>query len=459
MLKHPIPGTQNTLFVSKDGNFYKINGEECDLPIKDGKVEIKMHGEVRHVDKTWLTQLAVFGINDPRAFENVTFVETPTNNRWYPWQVIFKRPVVYGNGFRIVPGFETVAVNKYGKTLNVQTGEAYAVVNPEKDYSRITAYDPRAMRHRSLVLHRLVALAWVHNPAPNALFVVNHLDGNKHNPVWSNLEWTTHKQNLQHAVYTGLRPEAIQARARDIHSGEVHVFPSTAALAKFLGMANKQERMFKAARANKVYAGKYEVRIGNDDRPWVYTEAAKNVGSSRYVFIVKEGQNELRFNGSRSIIKHYKLWNLPTMSAREVKKVMRERFPEFEVKVIDQYPSREIQVMDLSTGKIVTYPRVTDAAEATGVPKGRVVEACRLGGKYDTRGYRFRYATAKSWDELAINPYLPRRIEVTDKLTSERNIYYSLRKVSDALSMGRNAVVRHIEKPKESDAYLMRYAS
>jgi len=50
--------------------------------------------------------------------------------------------------------------------------------------------------------HRLVAYYYIHNP--DALPVVNHLDGNKLNNSVDNLEWTTHSGNVQHAHATGL---------------------------------------------------------------------------------------------------------------------------------------------------------------------------------------------------------------------------------------------------------------
>ena len=64
---------------------------------------------------------------------------------------------------------------------------------------------------RSVAIHRLVAQHFV--PKPKDLvdkglneesLEVNHIDGNKLNNRWDNLEWTTRKGNMAHASSTGL---------------------------------------------------------------------------------------------------------------------------------------------------------------------------------------------------------------------------------------------------------------
>ena len=51
-------------------------------------------------------------------------------------------------------------------------------------------------------VHRLVATMFIENK--DNKHIVNHLDGNKSNNYWLNLEWCTNSENSLHAFKTGL---------------------------------------------------------------------------------------------------------------------------------------------------------------------------------------------------------------------------------------------------------------
>ncbi len=67
---------------------------------------------------------------------------------------------------------------------------------------------------KSKFVHRLVAESFISN-VDNAL-EVNHIDGNKHNNCVDNLEWVTHKYNIQHSFATGLHQKPLAQHMRDI---------------------------------------------------------------------------------------------------------------------------------------------------------------------------------------------------------------------------------------------------
>lgn len=67
---------------------------------------------------------------------------------------------------------------------------------------------------KHISVHRLVAEHFIEN-CDNKL-TVNHKDGNKQNNCVSNLEWSTHAEQMDHAISTGL----VVARGNHIYSPE-----------------------------------------------------------------------------------------------------------------------------------------------------------------------------------------------------------------------------------------------
>lgn len=59
---------------------------------------------------------------------------------------------------------------------------------------------------KTVLLHRLVANAFLHNP--EKLPVVNHINGDKLNCCVDNLEWCSYSHNLEHAYKTGLKQKS-----------------------------------------------------------------------------------------------------------------------------------------------------------------------------------------------------------------------------------------------------------
>lgn len=70
-------------------------------------------------------------------------------------------------------------------------------LSSNKDYLIVTLYDDKG-RKKNYYTHILVAKAFIPNPL--GLPEVNHKDENPSNPEASNLEWITHKDNINYGT-------------------------------------------------------------------------------------------------------------------------------------------------------------------------------------------------------------------------------------------------------------------
>ena len=110
-----------------------------------------------------------------------------------------------------LPGYE---VSNYGrvkklggaskatsrKFLPDRKEKIYVIKKCPKGYSRVTIIISGVKYYR--LVHRLVAFAFI--PLVDGKTHVNHIDGNKANNHYLNLEWCTPAENNKHAIETGL---------------------------------------------------------------------------------------------------------------------------------------------------------------------------------------------------------------------------------------------------------------
>ena len=96
----------------------------------------------------------------------------------------------------IMPGWYKIGSD--GSLIN-STGKKAKFFCSNTGYYRINLV-LKDHSHHNFSIHRLVAEYFI--PNPDNLPVVNHLDGNKLNNDYTNLEWTTYSGNWQHALRT-----------------------------------------------------------------------------------------------------------------------------------------------------------------------------------------------------------------------------------------------------------------
>ena len=112
------------------------------------------------------------------------------------------------------------AIDKHGHVLSLLTDQYVTPSVDSNGYLKVTLMKD-GVRHTARV-HRLVAEHFIPNDDP-AKTVINHIDGDKTNPDYTNLEWCTQQENAQHAHSTGLQTKTSD---KVVVRGDGRVYPS-----------------------------------------------------------------------------------------------------------------------------------------------------------------------------------------------------------------------------------------
>ncbi|MED1602625.1 NUMOD4 domain-containing protein [Alkalihalophilus marmarensis] len=105
-------------------------------------------------------------------------------------------------------------------------------------------------KEKTLLVHRLVALAFLEKPKGKDY--INHIDGDRNNNHVSNLEWCDYKENNNHAFDNGLIKTNKEVVLMDIATKELHYFRSLSKASAFLGF-------HPATLSNRIRKGKAEI--------------------------------------------------------------------------------------------------------------------------------------------------------------------------------------------------------
>ena len=98
-----------------------------------------------------------------------------------------------------IPGFETLySISNNG---DVYSHRKQSFLSPRKSmdgYNRVCLYGEKGKYEYRVA--RLVAEAFIENGEKDIKSQVNHIDFNRSNDIFSNLEWVTPKENVDHSV-------------------------------------------------------------------------------------------------------------------------------------------------------------------------------------------------------------------------------------------------------------------
>lgn len=137
------------------------------------------------------------------------------------WHLIVGHPNYYVSRYGDVVKYE-VSYDEYhllAKTPNCRSGYIYTAVDD-----------------KNLAVHRLVAIYFVPGRT-DVKNTVNHIDGNKKNNRWDNLEWCSQSENNKWAYRLGRNPSVAKNDIKEIIVDGKYKFKTITAMAKFLNVS------------------------------------------------------------------------------------------------------------------------------------------------------------------------------------------------------------------------------
>ena len=146
-------------------------------------------------------------------------------------------------------------ISNYGRVKSFYKDKKGIIL---KTHPTNLGYIKISLKNKNLLIHRLVAIAFVKNVNPKIKTEVNHIDGDKSNNHFTNLEWCTRSENTKHSWDTGLR----EAKTGDDHHNSKLNKKQVIDIRKLKGLKTQRQisKIFKVSPAtiwrihnNKIY--------------------------------------------------------------------------------------------------------------------------------------------------------------------------------------------------------------
>lgn len=434
-------------YISKAGVISNSVGKECTLDQpKPGRVRISIHGVRRLMNLEWLRNSAIFELKLPmhlqENFRQIRFVPIQPDKYGLKADVLmlFDNPFLIDDEYRIVPNYPHLAISKDGRLQEWGSGHGIDPWIPKnkKYYPMVTAYDPIVGDMRSLLVHRLVAMAWCEGHSADR-WMVNHKDGDKHNFHYENLEWVTPTENNNHAFSEGLRSDNVNCIILDTKTWTIHNFGTVSQACRFMGVEPRSVYNFDYSRPSKILKDRYEIRLGGDRAPWIYKKGDE-VRAGRYTITVDLGQGDIRtYHDTRDIRSDLKIWNCSSID--DVIAKGRELYPLAKFDYKDCYINLPVQYINVATRVIKEAPTIMAISRELGIKKGTIRNALVTGEFRSTHGYAFRYRSSDPWTEdIQDAPSKSLCIEARHIHTNEVMVFESKRKAAEHFKKDRSIV-------------------
>ncbi len=147
--------------------------------------------------------------------------------------------------YKTIPGFGIYRISEYGDIECYLENEVQFKVESLESKTSKGVYLVVNILNNNLHkiwrgVHQLVCMSFNGMPpADEYQYDVNHIDGNKLNNHYTNLEWLKHSDNTLHAIKNGLRNDNVSVIMKNVITKENFTFYSIYELARYLNVSRE----------------------------------------------------------------------------------------------------------------------------------------------------------------------------------------------------------------------------
>lgn len=376
------------------------------------------------------------------------------------YAIYFDIPVEYvkDKSYRVIPYSPRYAINKEGRIVDLLHNKYFTPFNKEgrkKEYY-ITVALKNGRTSRSYVLHRLLASVWVANQEPYSKFFVDHINGDKMDNSIANLRWVSLQENNRYAPMQGLRTDNIPCVVKNLKTGEIKEFASTAAASEYMGGSrftihpNDRLKLMKA-RVIKTVNGIYQVKSITDPNPWITLNEWLGMSYSydRYILRILNGKTVLeKYSSTASMSKALGLDYIEP-DIKKLKDMFVKKYPNYNVMVslerVSRFP-KGFLALNEETGKIVYGYHITKLADILCVKPASATKSALHQGSYAYNGWKFKVDDGKPFKETPVIPNHPIEFKVTNTKTNETKVFSSLRQAASYLNKDKKTVMKYTRR-------------
>jgi len=375
-----IPGTDKfmdttTLKIYNDVNC-EIDLTEM-LKIDDEMALIEVAGVPVKKPLIWFKHLTMLGLVLPKQFKyEISNIEFKDYNPFgvskdYNMMPVFKESVVFNIGnidYKLIARYPMYGISGDGTIYNLRYNMIMKdYYSPIFKYKTISLPDTYRGKNTSLLIHKLVAMAWCDNKDYYKYNMVDHKDDNKLNNHYTNLNWTNNNGNQAKLTHGNYKTNIL---VRNIETNQINKFSSLTLATKFIGRSriNTKHTPLTMGKIWTGSNGEYEIQYEDGFKSW--TEDIVSTRDQRIE--VLDGDEKIMFKNMSEIKKHYEL-PMRIHNFKEIINRLKKRNKDIEINVlIGSKDPKNLEAKNVKTGEMVTSPNERQLSIATGIAESTV---------------------------------------------------------------------------------------